>query len=433
MEGFSNFKDEGGRLKIGDCYAADLAEEYGTPLYVYDEQALRKQARTFVECFSSDAFTSRILYASKAASFTALIALAKEEGLCLDVVSEGELYTALAVDFPADRIIFHGNNKLDRELRMALQAQIGFIVLDNLSEARRLSALAAEEACPVDVLLRVNPGVEAHTHAYIKTATSDSKFGIALDEAPAILAEIAVLDRLNLRGIHCHIGSQIFAADAFLKAAHLMLDLMAALKAEGLSLDILDLGGGFGVFYETGDAPFALAPFLRQLAADIADEAQQRDLSLAEVWLEPGRSMVNEAGLTLYRVGDVKRLKDGVNYAFIDGGMGDNMRVALYQAGYTAVLADRLRDAADENWRVAGKYCESGDVLIKDKPLPTPHPGDILAILGTGAYTFSMFSGYNRLLRPAVVFVDGSRHQAVVRRESLEDILRNDMTLLAKD
>lgn len=176
-----------------------------------------------------------------------------------------------------------------------------------------------------------------------------------------------------------------------------MLDLMADLKAEGLSLDILDLGGGFGVFYETGDAPFALAPFLRQLAADIADEAQQRDLSLREVWLEPGRSMVNEAGLTLYRVGDVKRLKDGVNYAFIDGGMGDNMRVALYQAGYTAVLADRLRDAADENWRVAGKYCESGDVLIKDKPLPTPHPGDILAILGTGAYTFSMFSGYNRL------------------------------------
>ncbi|MFM9413850.1 diaminopimelate decarboxylase [Peptococcus simiae] len=427
MKGFPDFQNKEGRLVVGECTAKDLAATYGTPLYVYDEEALRRQARTFVNHFKSDSYKARILYASKAASFAALIRLAKEEGLNLDVVSEGELYTALAVNFPPDRIIFHGNNKLDRELEAAVEAGIGFVVLDNLSEARRLSTIADKAGQTVEVLLRVNPGVEAHTHDYIKTATSDSKFGLGLATAGEALQVIQGLPGLRLRGLHCHIGSQIFADDAFIKAAHIMLDFMVACQGQGLSMDILDLGGGFGVFYEDGDQPIDLAPFLEGLAQDLEKEARDRGIRLAEVWLEPGRSMVNNAGLTLYTVGDIKRLADGTNYAFIDGGMGDNMRVALYQAGYTAVLADRLDDAADNTWRIAGKYCESGDVLIKGAPLPDPQPGDILAILGTGAYTFSMFSGYNRLPRPAVVFVKGKDHREVVRRESLDDIIAQDL------
>lgn len=414
-------------LEVAGVAMAALKERFGTPLYVYDAGGLRRQAEAYRDGLRHEALKTQVIYASKAASFKKLLTLYNALGLGLDVVSEGELATALAADFAPEHIIFHGNNKLDRELAMALDAGVGTVILDQLAEAERLSALAQASGQSQDVLLRINPGTEAHTHAYIQTATSDSKFGVAIGQAEEALLAIDRLPGLVLRGVHCHIGSQIFAADSFLKAADTMLECLSDLKEAGLALDTLDLGGGFGVYYSDGDAPFDVPAFLQTLSAHVAAEKERRGLAIERLWIEPGRSLVNDYGLTLYDVGDRKRLADGVNYVFVDGGMGDNLRPALYEARYSAALAERPEAAPEGLWRVAGKYCESGDVLIRDLPLPAPEKGETLVVFGTGAYTFSMFSAYNRLPRPAVVMVEDGEAALAVRRETLNDLLALDV------
>lgn len=425
----SNMINSEGILAISEVRVTDLAKEYGTPLYVYDESLLKDTALSFLHAFQSNVFKTRIIYASKASSFIALLQLYQKLGLSIDVVSEGELYTALKAGVYPDNIIFHGNNKLDEELEMAIDSGVATIVLDNFDEAKRLSKILEEKNRVVSVLLRVNPGVEAHTHDYIKTATSDSKFGIGIKNGAALetLKAIHQLPFLQLKGIHSHIGSQIFSSQSFIEASKILLDFIEICKDNDLDISILNLGGGFGVYYTEEDTPFDIPEFLKKLSAILEEELSIRKLKLEEVWLEPGRSLVNESGTTLYEIGDIKKIDNEANYAFINGGMGDNLRVSLYGAKYEAVIANRLNEASQALWRVAGKYCESGDVLLRDIPLANPQKRDILAVLRTGAYTFSMFSNYNRLRRPAVVFVSNGVSRLVVKRESLDDLIALDM------
>ncbi len=418
-----------GILEIAGVKVSELVQDYGTPLYIYNEDLLYKTAKSFKENFHSHVFETKIIYASKACSFISLLKLYQNLGLSLDVVSEGELYTAVKAGFSPENIVFHGNNKLDRELKMAIDLSVGTIVIDNLDEAKRLSHIAEIQHKTVSVLLRANPCVEAHTHSFIKTASSDSKFGISIVGGAALhaLEYISKLPYMQLNGIHSHIGSQIFSESAFIKAARVMLDFMSDCKAHGISLPILNLGGGFGVYYTEDDSPFNIPAFLRKLSRSLEDELAQRDLNIREIWLEPGRSLVNESGTTLYEVGDIKIIDNEAKYIFIDGGMGDNLRPSLYGAKYEAIIANRLNNTQTTLWNVAGKYCESGDILIKNSLLAEPQKHDILAVLRTGAYSFSMFTNYNRLRRPAVVFVSQGKARLVVRRESLEDIIALDI------
>ncbi len=418
-----------GILTIAKVKVIDLAQEYGTPLYVYDEALLKSTALSFLNAFQSNVFKTKIIYASKASSFIALLHLYQTLGLAVDVVSEGELYTALKAGVSPENIVFHGNNKLDEELMMAIDSGVTTIVLDNFDEAKRLSRISEAKNKVISVLLRVNPGVEAHTHDYIKTATSDSKFGLGIKNGVALeyLKAIHQLPFLQLKGIHSHIGSQIFSSQSFIEASKILLDFVETCKENGLDISILNLGGGFGVYYTEEDSPFDIPEFLKKLSSILEEELSTRKLQLEEIWLEPGRSLVNESGTTLYEIGDIKKIENEVNYAFVNGGMGDNLRVSLYGAKYEAVIANRLNEKPQTLWRVAGKYCESGDILLKDIPLVEPQKGDILAVLRTGAYTFSMFSNYNRLRRPAVVFVSNGTSRLVVKRESLDDLIALDM------
>lgn len=418
-----------GILTIAKVKVTDLVREYGTPLYVYDEALLKSTALSFLNAFQSNVFKTKIIYASKASSFIALLHLYQTLGLAVDVVSEGELYTALKAGVSPENIVFHGNNKLDEELMMAIDSGVTTIVLDNFDEAKRLSRISEAKNKAISVLLRVNPGVEAHTHDYIKTATSDSKFGLGIKNGVALeyLKAIHQLPFLQLKGIHSHIGSQIFSSQSFIEASKILLDFVETCKENGLDISILNLGGGFGVYYTEEDSPFDIPEFLKKLSSILEEELSTRKLQLEEIWLEPGRSLVNESGTTLYEIGDIKKIENEVNYAFVNGGMGDNLRVSLYGAKYEAVIANRLNEKPQTLWRVAGKYCESGDILLKDIPLVEPQKGDILAVLRTGAYTFSMFSNYNRLRRPAVVFVSNGISRLVVKRESLDDLIALDM------
>ena len=418
-----------GILTIAKVKVTDLAQEYGTPLYVYDEALLKSTALSFLNAFQSNVFKTKIIYASKASSFIALLHLYQTLCLAVDVVSEGELYTALKAGVSPENIVFHGNNKLDEELMMAIDSGVRTIVLDNFDEAKRLSRISEAKNKVISVLLRVNPGVEAHTHDYIKTATSDSKFGLGIKNGVALeyLKAIHQLPFLQLKGIHSHIGSQIFSSQSFIEASKILLDFVETCKENGLDISILNLGGGFGVYYTEEDSPFDIPEFLKKLSSILEEELSTRKLQLEEIWLEPGRSLVNESGTTLYEIGDIKKIENEVNYAFVNGGMGDNLRVSLYGAKYEVVIANRLNEKPQTLWRVAGKYCESGDILLKDIPLVEPQKGDILAVLRTGAYTFSMFSNYNRLRRPAVVFVSNGTSRLVVKRESLDDLIALDM------
>lgn len=431
MKLFGTMQSQQNMLTIGGLSVKDLVATYQTPLIVYDETLLRSQCQTMRTSFIHPNVQTRILYASKAFTCKAMLRLVKEEGLALDVVSSGELETAVAVDFPMIDVVFHGNNKSDEELRRALSLGVGTIVIDGPCEAQRLIDLTNHTQSSCDVLVRVNPGIDAHTHEYIQTATSDAKFGVAIDHPSTLelLRHLASAPYIQLRGIHCHIGSQIFASDSFEKAARTMLDYVAKLKNEGLLLDTLDLGGGFGVYYTQGDSPFSMTKFLETLAQTVSTFAKERGVSLSRLWLEPGRYLVCNAGTTLYTIGDIKHLKTAnVHYAFIDGGMADNPRPALYQAEYEATIANRMDEVPTKHWRIGGKCCESGDILIRDALLPDVHTGDILAVGSTGAYTYSMSGNYNRLAKPAVVFVnpkDGAR--LVLRRQEISDLLSLDV------
>jgi len=419
-----------GHLVIGGCDTVELAREFGTPLYIMDEELIRRTCSEYFRSFVGKYGNAEVIYASKTFSAVAMCQVIKEEGLGLDVVSGGELYTALAADFPAGRIYFHGNNKTPEELEFAINANVGRIVIDNYYELELLDALAAQHGKVVDVLIRVAPGVEAHTHEYIQTGQIDSKFGFTLSTGDALKAVqmVVAAGNLEFRGIHSHIGSQIFELESYRHAARVMLGLCAEIQEKtGVSVQELNLGGGFGIYYIEGDSPARISDYADLVMTTVSDLAQSYGIPVPKVIVEPGRSIAGPAGTTLYTIGSIKEIPGVRKYVAVNGGMTDNPRPALYQSRYEAVLANRADEEAEEVVSIAGKCCESGDMLIWDINLPKVKSGDLLAVSCTGAYNYSMSSNYNRLPRPAVVLVKDGEADVIVKRETYEDIVRNDL------
>ena len=424
-----------GRLDIGGCDTVLLAEEFGTPLIVYDESYIRQKSRAFMQSFKEQRIKAQVAYASKAFSSIAMFQLADEEGLSLDVVSAGELYTALKAQFPAERIHFHGNNKTLEEIDMALEANIGCFVVDNFHELHLLHRLAAEREQPVNILLRISPGVEAHTHEYISTGQEDSKFGFDLGSGQALqaLKQSLELPYYQVLGLHTHIGSQIFDTEGFRVAIRKIANFLDGIEDDlNWRLKVLNVGGGFGIRYSAADSPLEIKEYIEVICQTVREEWSARGASVPEVWIEPGRSIVGDAGTTLYTVGSQKEVPGIRQYVAVDGGMSDNLRVALYQAQYEAAVANRMNEAAQRTYTIAGKLCESGDILVKDIALPELKSGDLLAVFCTGAYGYSMANNYNRIRRPAVVFVRDGTAKLVVQRESFADLVRNDLPLNEK-
>lgn len=425
--------NEKGHLEIGGADCVALAEQFSTPLYVFDEAYIRRMMRIYQDTINTEyQGKGLVLYASKAFSCEAVYSIARSEGIGVDVVSGGELYTALRAGFPADKITMHGNNKLPYEIEQALDARIGMIVVDSHSEADFIEREAEKRGIVQNVLIRINPGVEAHTHAYVQTATPDSKFGfsVANGAAEEITGYVLSKPHLRLHGYHCHIGSQIFEKQSFVLAVRKNLAFMAEMKAKlGFEADSLNMGGGFGIWYAEGDAMIdadGYADYLRALISTVKEGCAELSLRLPYLYLEPGRSIVGEAGITLYTVGAIKEIPGIRKYIAIDGGMFDNPRYALYQSKYTAILANRAAEDATELVSIAGKCCESGDLIGVDFNLPKANTGDILAVLSTGAYNYSMASNYNRNLIPPVVLVKDGKAEYIVKPQSYEDLVRND-------
>ena len=424
-------QEENGELILGGVGVKTLAAQYGTPLYVMDENVIRSNMRAFKS--SKDKYyggKGLVCYASKAFSCKEIYRIAKEEGIGADVVSIGEMYTAKSVGFPMDQVCFHGNNKTRRELEAALDWGVTRIVVDNLTELHTLSALAKEKGIIAEILLRIKPGIDAHTHNFIRTGQIDSKFGLALETGEAMegVKEALAAESVTLRGLHCHIGSQIFSVDPFVHAAEVMMGFLGQIKAEtGVELPELNLGGGFGILYTDEDEPVPFGDYMEPVSRAVKASAEKLGLSQPFVLIEPGRSIVGEAGTTLYTVGSVKEIPDIRTYVSVDGGMGDNPRYILYQAKYDMILANRVNEPATETVTVAGRCCESGDLLGENVPLAPAKPGDLLAVFATGAYNYSMASRYNRVGIPPVVMVKDGASRVIVRGESLEDLVRNDL------
>ncbi len=432
MKTFGTMKILNNELMIGGVSVSALKAQYQTPLYVYDQEAIERKIATFKDHFKHEGIKTQIAYASKAFLCIAMAQMIQKEGLSIDVASGGELYTVYKAGFDMTKVIFHGNNKQDEELQQAIDWGCGLIVIDNRHEMKRLDQMLKRNQSSMNVLLRINPGIDASTHEYIKTTTHDSKFGESIyDEAIYDMIHFMnESESLNLKGFHTHIGSQIFDATSFFKASDVVLDFYKDVEDRfNIQLEKINLGGGFGVYYTEGDEPFALQTFLKAYIDHVVEGKKKRHLHFDEVIIEPGRSLVCNAGSTLYTVGDTKSTFGKKDYIYIDGGMSDNPRPALYQAQYEAALANRMNDDVTFEQCVAGKLCESGDVIIQSIKLPQAHKGDLLIVPSTGAYTFSMSSNYNRMLRPAVVFVKDGKHQCVVKRQTLDDLIQGDLTL----
>ena len=419
--------DQEGSLVVGGCRLEDLARTYGTPLYVLDEATLRATCRAYrqaLETFYPG--PSLALYASKANSSLALTALVASEGLGLDAVSAGELLTALQGGMPPERIVLHGNNKSEEELELALAHRVT-VVLDNWQDVEILSRIAPGRRSPVRLLVRFTPGIECHTHEYIRTGHLDSKFGFDPDQLEPVLRHLAGCRWAWLDGLHAHIGSQIFELDPHRDLAGVMADALGLARSLGHPCSDLNVGGGLGIRYVASDDPPTIGEWVRTVAEAVATACDERGLSLPRLLCEPGRSLVATAGVTLYTVGSRKEIPGIRTYVSIDGGMSDNPRPITYQSRYTAVLADQPLAAADGSFTVAGKHCESGDVLLPDIALPQPTTGAVLAVFATGAYNASMASNYNRIPRPATVLVHGGEAEVVQRREQPEELLRYDL------
>ena len=423
-----------GHLEIGGMDTVEIAHRFSTPLYVFDEDHIRNMMRVYKRTIDEKySGNGMVLYASKAFSCMAMYAIAKSEGIGVDVVSAGELYTALKAGFPAKKIYMHGNNKLLSELEYALDNDIGTIVVDSYREADIIDELSKQRGRVQDVLIRINPGIEAHTHAFVQTARTDSKFGFSVSDGAAKDISLHVLKKKNLklRGYHCHIGSQIFEKQSFVLAADKVLDFMSLMKSEaGFEADVLNLGGGFGVWYNDEDPQLKYsdyADYLGALIDEIKLKSGECGLKLPYLLIEPGRSIVGEAGITLYTVGAIKEIPGIKKYVAIDGGMFDNPRYALYQSKYTALLANRANEPNTEKVTIAGKCCESGDLIAVDVALPKAESGDILAVLTTGAYNYSMASNYNRNFIPAAVLVKDGKAEYIIKPQNYEDLVRNDV------
>lgn len=407
-----------------------LAEKYGTPLYIFDETSFVQQVKKYKKAIDNPYFETQILYASKALLTRAIGQLIAQLRIGQDVVSAGEIYTAIESGVEPSKLYFHGNNKLDDELIFAIENNVGTIVIDNRSEAKRLNAILTTQAKRQRVLLRLNPGVEAHTHEYIKTAHNDSKFGESVFDPNIkdVIETMANYPTLDFAGFHCHIGSQIFEEQSFLDSATEMIT-FAKMIEENLAINVkeINFGGGFGVYYTEEDQPFDLEIFLPKFVQHVYNKTQEFDLKLEKVTIEPGRSLVNAMGSTLYRIGDLKTTTSGKNYLFVDGGMTDNIRPALYQAKYEALITNKAEETADTIYTIAGKACESGDKIINDYPLPKAETGDLLLVNGTGAYNYTMASHYNRIPKPAMIHILNGVDRLTVKRESFADMMRNEL------
>ena len=430
MRLFDGMTVENSELNISGVGVSELKAQYGTPLYVYDENMLVNQCRTFINNFRSSRFNTEVLYASKAFSCLEVLRIASREGLGVDVVSLGEIHTAYKAGYDMKRAYFHGNNKTREELQYALEVGVGTIVVDNDYEYEMINEIVRESGNTVDVLLRINTGIDAHTHEYIKTAKDDSKFGYSVYDETIydLIADINNQSNLNFVGFHSHIGSQIFEKTSFFEAVKVVMEFTKKVQEKlGLTISVLNLGGGFGVYYTEEDKPFELAEFLREYIEVVERESDNFGLDLTKVVIEPGRSLTCNAGSTLYSVGGVKKTFAGREYVFVDGGMADNPRYALYKAKYEAMLANKMNEEEDTTYTVAGKCCESGDMLVMDAKLPKAEQGDLLLVSSTGAYNYSMSSNYNRLPKLPVVFVKDGISRLVVKGEILEDLIRQDI------
>lgn len=434
MENFRHFKvNEKNHLSVGGIDVSDLIAQYKTPVYVYDVSFIEEVCAAYKNAFAESKVQGAPAYASKAFSCKEIYRIMKKEEMFIDVVSGGELYTALSVDFPADKIFFHGNNKSLEELEFAIKNGVGTIVVDSYTEAENVQKISEKYSLIQNVMIRVNPGIEAHTHHYIQTAKADSKFGFSLSdgEAEKIILFIKKQKNINLLGLHCHIGSQIFEEKSFLLAACKMADFYAFVnKKHSIEFNCLNMGGGFGIWYADGDKEFSVCDYknmLSTLLSKLKEEFVAKSLSVPKIFVEPGRSIVGEAGITLYEVGAVKKIPKIKNYLAINGGMFENPRFALYQAKYTVKKPLDMCGVANEKYTVAGKCCESGDIICEDVLLPKTEVGDYLCVFSTGAYNYSMASNYNRNAVPPVVFVKDGKSYYAVKGQTYEDIVRNDV------
>ena len=418
-----------GHLMIGGVDALKLAENFGTPLVVYDVAQIRKQFNALKQAFVDGQVDYAISYASKAFTSIAIYQVINELGGHIDVVSGGELYTALKAGFPTEKISFHGNNKTKDELLMAVENNVGVIILDNFHEIELLKQVLHETNKKVQVMLRITPGVSAHTHEYDQTGQEDSKFGfdVRSGQAEKAFLQVKAEEQIELIGLHAHIGSQILETEGFNLEVEKLMQLVQEWKQKyDYQPQVLNLGGGFGIRYTAKDRVIGLGTFVEQIIASVRTLAEQYQLNVPAIWVEPGRSIVGEAGYSLYTVGSRKDVPGLTPYVTVDGGMGDNIRPALYQAEYEALVAKRPAAEPVEKVHLAGRYCESGDILIDQACLPKTKPGDVIAVLATGAYGYSMASNYNRVPRPAVVFAENGQAQEVVTRETYDDLIKND-------
>lgn len=427
----ANQINEKGHLTIGGVDTVELAQKYGTPLVVYDVEQIRNQIRAFKKVFEKEKVAYAVSYASKAFACIAMYQVANEEGAYTDVVSAGELYTALKANFPTERISFHGNNKSLFEIEMAVKNHVGKIIIDNFHEIKLLDKVLREQDAKINVMLRITPGISAHTHEYDQTGQVDSKFGFDLESGQADLALEQVLanSRMNMVGIHAHIGSQIFELNGFEMAAKKLMEVAENWRSQyGYTAKVINVGGGFGIKYTAEDNPLKPEEFVQAIVETIKKEAKEAAFPVPEIDIEPGRSIVGPAGYNLYTTGSRKVVLGYRPYVTVDGGMGDNIRPALYGAKYETVLSTDPKAPLTEHVRIAGKYCESGDILAEDQALPATKSGSLLAMLDAGAYGYSMASNYNRNPRPAVVFVENCKAKLVIKRESLEDLVHLDQS-----
>ncbi|MDD5018686.1 MAG: diaminopimelate decarboxylase [Eubacteriales bacterium] len=422
--------NEKGHLILGGCDAIDLAARFGTPLYVMEEDTIRGVCRGYVRAINGYPGGGKALFAGKAFLITAMCKIIESEGLGLDVVSGGELYVAMNAGFDLKNVYLHGNNKTPEDLRMAVKAGIGRIVIDSANEIGLLAGIAKELGRIQDVSVRIKPGIEAHTHEYIKTGQVDSKFGFGIGDGQGMRAvrDILAQPSLSLIGLHCHIGSQIFELQPFRDAVDVMLNYMLKVEQEtGFVFSEINFGGGYGIHYTAEDAPLRPDEYVKTMLDELTALCNKKGVTPPFFVIEPGRSIVGEAGTTLYTVGDIKTIPDIRTYVSVDGSMADNPRPALYQAVYTCALAGKM-DAPEETVvSIAGRTCESGDMLIWNAKLPETQAGDVLAVFSTGAYNYSMASNYNKLPHPAVVLVKDGRAELMVKRQSYDDLIKNDV------
>lgn len=429
MQLFGNMKIIDNKLYIGKVSSIELSKKFGTPLYIMDEMLIRKNCREYVDNFKVKELKNKVTYAGKAFLTKAMCQIIQEEGLNLDVVSGGELYTAYKSRFPMKQIYFHGNNKTRNEIEMGIKLGVGRFVVDNFYELNTINQIAKKFNVKQKILLRLTPGIEAHTHNYIKTGQIDSKFGFTIvnDIYMMAIKQAIELSNVEFVGIHCHIGSQIFETQPYEEEVNIMFNIIKKIRDElNIKVKELDLGGGFGIYYKDGDNPKTIKEFCESILKKSQEISKKLGIDIPTLTIEPGRSIVGNAGITLYSVGEIKEIPAVRKYIAVDGGMTDNIRPALYNSQYECIICNKVDDIKKEKVRIVGKCCESGDILIDDIEIPKVSTDDILAVLNTGAYGYSMASNYNKMPRPAVVLVQSNNYKLICRRETYEELISNE-------